>query len=137
MSGTAVSWLVLAAGAHLGFQLTVTLVVYPALADLSGDRWTAAHDAHSRRITAVVAVVYVGLLAAVAASLLLEPVSAATTMAAVGAVSSIGLTAVGAAPLHGRLGRGHDPGLLSRLLLVDRLRLVGAVVCAAGAVWAI
>ncbi|GAA4119142.1 hypothetical protein GCM10022415_18840 [Knoellia locipacati] len=130
-------WLVLAAGAHLGFQLTVTLVVYPALADVPPDRWTAAHEAHSRRITPVVGVVYVGLLAAVAAALLREPLTTGTVVAAVAAAVSMALTAAGAAPLHGRLGRGHDPRVLHRLLLVDRLRLVGALACAAGAVVAL
>ena len=136
MTGAA-DWLVLASGAHLGFQLTVTLVVYPALADVGPGRWARAHDAHSRRITPVVAVVYVGLLAAVAAALLAGPVSIGTLVAAAGAGWSMLLTAVGAAPLHGRLGRRHDEGLVRRLLGVDRLRLIGAVVGAAGAVAAL
>lgn len=136
MTGAA-GWLVLASGAHLGFQLTVTLVVYPALADVGPDRWARAHDAHSRRITPVVAVVYVGLLAAVAAALLDGPVGTGTLVAAAGAGLSMALTAFGAAPLHGRLGRGHDVGRVRRLLVVDRLRLVGAVVGAVGAVAAL
>lgn len=133
MTGAA-TWLVLASGAHLGFQLTVTLVVYPALADVGPDRWARAHDAHSRRITPVVAVVYAGLLAAVVAALLAGPVDTGTLVASAGAGCSMLLTAVGAAPLHGRLGRGHDEGVVRRLLAVDRLRLIGAVVGAAGAV---
>ncbi|CAN7191327.1 hypothetical protein [Knoellia sp. LjRoot47] len=137
MSSGAGSWLVLAAGAHLGFQLTVTLVAYPALADVPPDRWARAHDSHSRRITPVVAVVYVGLLVAVVAALLHEPVSNGTVVAAVGAAGSMVLTAAGAAPLHGRLGGGHDTVLVRRLLLVDRMRLVAAVVCAAGALAAL
>ncbi|MDT0214089.1 hypothetical protein Q9R29_09340 [Rothia sp. ARF10] len=136
MTGPA-AWLVLASGAHLGFQLTVSLVVYPALADVGPDRWARAHDAHSRRITPVVGVVYVGLLAAVAAVLLTDAADGGTLVAAAGAGWSMLLTAVGAAPVHGRLGRGHDEGLVRRLLVVDRLRLVGAVVGAVGAVAAL
>lgn len=136
MTGAA-TWLVLASGAHLGFQLTVTLVVYPALADVGPDRWARAHDAHSRRITPVVAVVYAGLLAAVVASLLAGPVDTGTLVASAAAGCSMLLTAGGAAPLHGRLGRGHDEGVVRRLLAVDRLRLIGAVVGAAGAVAAL
>ena len=32
-------WLLLVAGAHLGFQLTVDLVVYPALGEVAPERW--------------------------------------------------------------------------------------------------
>ncbi|MFW5472596.1 hypothetical protein ACOCJ5_04735 [Knoellia sp. CPCC 206450] len=136
MTGAA-AWLLLTSGAHLGFQLTVTLVVYPALADVGPDRWATVHDTHSRRITPVVGIVYLGLLAAVAASLLSGPGGVGTLVAAAGAGWSGALTAIGAAPLHGRLGRGHDPDLLRRLLVVDRLRLVGALVGAAGALAAL
>ena len=34
---------------HAGFQLTVTFVVYPGLADVQPDRWPVAHARHSRR----------------------------------------------------------------------------------------
>jgi hypothetical protein len=134
MSGGAAPWLVLAAGAHLGFQLTVTLVVYPALADVSPDRWSRAHDAHSRRITPAVVLVYAGLLVAVVASLWSEPADPAHVAAAAGAAACMTLTAVAAAPLHGRLARGHDALLVQRLLLVDRLRLLGALACVVAAV---
>jgi hypothetical protein len=33
------------------FQLTVTLVVYSALAEIQPDQWVAAHARHSQRIT--------------------------------------------------------------------------------------
>lgn len=137
MSGGVAPWLVLAAGAHLGFQLTVTLVVYPALADVSPDRWSRAHDAHSRRITPAVVLVYAGLLVAVLASLWSEPALPATVAAAAGAGACVTLTAAAAVPLHSRLGRGHDALLLRRLLLVDRLRLLGALACVVAAVVAL
>ena len=47
---------------HAGFQLKVTLVVYPALADVQPNLWAAAHARHSRRITPLVALVYGGAL---------------------------------------------------------------------------
>ena len=50
-------WLLLLAGMHLGFQLTVDLVVYPALGEVTDGEWTRAHERHSRRITPVVAAV--------------------------------------------------------------------------------
>src|SRR3712207_7268377 len=40
-----------ATAAHLGFQATVTAVVYPALARTPAPQWAAAHRAHSRAIT--------------------------------------------------------------------------------------
>lgn len=46
------------------------------------------------------------------------------------------LTATTAAPLHGRLTSGQHPALMRRLILVDRVRLVGAFVAEAGAVLA-
>lgn len=49
---------------HVGFQAVVTLVVYPALAEVLATTWTTAHDAHSRRIAAVVAPVYLAVAAA-------------------------------------------------------------------------
>ena len=137
MSGTAASWLVLAAGAHLGFQLTVTLVVYPALADLRPEHWGAAHDKHSRRITPVVVIVYGGLLLATGAALLSDDVGAGVVVAAFAVAVSLALTAFGAAPTHGRLGRGHDPALVRRLLRVDRARLAAAVACVLGALAAL
>ncbi|MFC7489986.1 MULTISPECIES: hypothetical protein [unclassified Knoellia] len=136
MSGGSAPWLVLAAGAHLGFQLTVTLVVYPALADVSPDQWSRAHDAHSRRITPAVVLVYAGLLVAVLASLWSEPAVPANLAAAAGAGVCMALTAAAAAPLHSRLGHGHDALLVRRLLLVDRLRLLGALGCVVAAVLA-
>ena len=52
--------LMLAASAlHLGFQAAVTVVTYPALAEVGPARWTAAHTAHSRRITWLVAPLHV------------------------------------------------------------------------------
>lgn len=131
------SWLLLAAAAHLGFQLTVTLVVYPALADLPPERWAPAHDSHSRRITPVVALVYAGLVLATGAALLSADVGAGVAIAAAAAAACVGLTAAVAAPTHARLGHGHDPALVRRLLLADRLRLVAATVCLVGALLAV
>ena len=42
-------------------------------------------------------------------------------------------TALVAAPTHGRLGRGRTDALVRRLLVADRVRLLGAIVCLAGA----
>lgn len=128
---TPVDALAAAAALHLGFQLVVTAVVYPALAEVPDDDWRRAHDAHSRRITLVVGLVY-GLLAAACLWVL---VSGSTHLAALisvaGAVISALATAFVAAPVHGELGRaGRNGHLMSRLRSADRVRLCGAVVCA-------
>ena len=124
--------LLAAAAVHLGFQLTVSLVVYPALADEPEDRWQRAHDAHSRRITPVVIVVY-GLLVGACAWAILAGPDRWTLIAVVAAAVAGLLTALGAAPAHGRLGRGWSRELLDRLLWIDRGRTAAAVVCAVAA----
>ena len=130
-------WLLLVAAAHLGFQATVDLVVYPALADLPASGWAEAHRRHARRITPVVAVIYPPLLLLVVWTLLAEPRSTGSWLAFTGALLSVVTTAAVAAPTHGRLG-GSDPQerpqLLRRLDQADRVRTVGAVICLAGAV---
>ena len=134
MVDTAAAALLGAAGLHAGFQLTVTTLVYPALARVDGSRWPEAHDRHSRAITPLVGVVYLLLLAAGAWALATLPLTTGLATAAVGAALSLGTTAAVAAPLHGRLGReGPEPALVRRLLVADRVRCGGAVLCLVGA----
>jgi hypothetical protein len=124
--------LLAAAALHLGFQLTVSGVVYPALADAPESAWKAIHDAHSRRITPVVVVVY-GLLVVACGWAVLAGPDAWTLVSVLAAAVAGLLTAFGAAPAHGRLGRGWSRELLHRLLLIDRGRTVAAAVCAGAA----
>jgi len=124
---------VAATALHAGFQLTVTLVVYPALADVPAARWRSAHDAHSRRITLVVGVVYVAALVACAGAALVVP-SPAGLVALVGTLAAVAVTAARAAPAHGRLGRGRDEALVRLLLRSDRWRCAAALLALAGGV---
>jgi hypothetical protein len=129
--------LAVAAGVHAGFQVTVTVVVYPALvaraAQLTPQEWAERHDAHSRRITPIVMAVYASLVATSVWALLDDP-GALTWVTVVVLASVAGITAVAAAT-HGRLGRdGAQPPLLSRLIAVDRLRCAVAVAAAVLAV---
>ncbi len=131
------SALLTASALHLGFQAAVTVVVYPALADLPVEAWPTAHAAHSRRIVWVVGPVY----AAVAAACLWVLLSGHSTvwlMAAVAGNALAGLTtALVAAPTHGRLDKeAPTPVLLRRLIRADQLRLVGALVAFAAALMA-
>lgn len=131
-------WLVAATGLHLGFQLTVSALVYPALADLPPDQWMRAHRRHSRRIVPIVVLTYALVLVTLGAAVRAGPVTVWLGVCVAGTALALGATAVGAAPLHGRLGAGHDPALVTRLLWVDRLRTVGALLAAAAAaVWAV
>src|SRR5690242_12010737 len=107
--------LLAATALHLGFQLTVSLLVYPALAEVPQDRWPERHAAHSRRITPLVVVVY-GLLAGACAWTLLTGPRGWAIVAVSAAAAAALLTAFGAAPAHGRLGRGWSPEVITRLL---------------------
>ncbi len=124
--------LLTATAVHLGFQVTVTAVVYPALARVPSGQWAVAHGAHSRAITPVVAVVY-GALALAGGWALLSGPDAWTVVALTATAVAMLTTALVAAPAHGRLGAGHDPERIGRLLRVDRLRAAAAVVALAAA----
>ena len=127
--------LLLVAAGHLGFQLTVSLVVYPALAEVGADSWRVAHERHARRIAPLVGAIYVPLVLVLAWTAATEPQATGTWLALVGGALSVVTTAVIAAPLHGRLGGAAErPELLRDLCRADRIRTVGAVVCVVGAV---
>ena len=125
---TATLLLVVATGVHAGFQLTVTVLVYPALARTGADDWTAVHAAHSRRITPLVAAVYGLLVVAGVATVVAGPDDTATWVALAASAVAPLATGTSAAPLHGRLAASPDPRLLARLLRVDRVRAVAALV---------
>ena len=130
-------WLLLVAAVHLGFQLTVSLVVYPALRDVGRDDWARAHAGHSRRITPLVGLLYLPLVIVVVWAAVAKP-GPATWAAAAGAAASVLTTALVAAPVHGRLGDpGPDerPELHRRLARADAVRTAGALVCVLGALW--
>ena len=121
---------------HAGFQAGVTALVYPALADVPAEQWERAHDRHSRRITPLVVGVYGAVLLACAGTLVLSERTVGVWLATVATAGAFTVTAGWAAPLHARLGRGRDPALVTRLLVVDRWRLGFAVVAALAAVLA-
>ena len=91
-------WLLLVAGAHLGFQLTVDLVVYPALGEVADDRWTVAHERHSRRIVPVVAAVYPPLVLVLGWTVVERPGEVGTWVAVAGGLLAVVTTAAVAAP---------------------------------------
>jgi hypothetical protein len=105
-------------------------LVYPAL--FRAQDWESAHDAHRRAITPVVAVLYAALLGTVVWALL-DGVSPPTAVAVAGVALSLGVTALFAAPLHGRLADHRDPALVRRLRVADLVRTSGAFVGVVGA----
>lgn len=138
-SETALLALVVASALHLGFQLTVTMVVYPALARVSDADWHSAHARHGRAITPLVALTYGALLLSGAWALVAASGAARwwVVVSVAGAVGAVLVTAFLAAPTHGRLGAGREERLVARLLQVDRWRAIGALVSFAGAVVAL
>ena len=125
----AVVALLVVAATHAGFQLTVTVLVYPALAATPPDDWARAHDRHSRRIAPLVFLVYGGFVVTGVWAVASEPLSTPLAATLVQAAATVLLTGALAAPLHGRLGvEASRPELLRRLLRVDRARAVLAVV---------
>lgn len=129
----AIAWLV-ATGLHAGFQLTVTLVVYPAFRRVPAAAWTDFHAGHSRGIAPLVGVLYGGLLVTGGGALVTGPLDVALVVAVAGVGLALATTALVAAPTHGRLGAGPDPALLRRLLTADAVRTLGALVGLVGAV---
>lgn len=138
MAPTADVTLALAATLHLGFQATVTMLVYPALVRVGSqqpDDWRIAHDRHSRAIVPLVAIVYVGLLAAGVRTLATGPGPLAL-LAIAGCWGAVLVTGAVAAPTHERLS-ASDVTLLRRLVVADRWRCALAVLGALAALAAL
>lgn len=133
----ALTALALATAAHAGFQVTVTVLVYPRLAATPAAEWERVHRAHSRGIAPLVVLLYGALVMTGSWAAYDGRGGIALWIALAAAGGAMLLTAVRAAPLHGRLGSGPDPALLAALLRTDRWRAVLAVVAVASATTAV
>lgn len=129
------SLVAMAAALHAGFQLTVTAVVYPFIARLSPTDFARLHPPYTRAVTPLVTLAYGCLGLACATAVALDPANPGTWTTGAAAAATVLVTATRAAPLHGRLAHGHDPGMVRALLRADLLRaalasltLVSAVV---------
>lgn len=120
-----------ASAAHAGFQLTVTVLVYPVLVTVPAEQWEQRHARHSRGIVPLVVLTY-GALVLASVPFVIHHHGPAAWVGLVGAWGAMLVTAVVAAPTHGRLTT-TDPLLLRRLVVADRARAVLAVVGLAGA----
>jgi hypothetical protein len=126
--------LVAATALHAGFQLTVTALAYPALTRVARPDFALAHARHSRAIVPLVALVYGAVLVAVVGSLFGSPASLLVWSVAAASGAALLVTALRAAPLHGRLGRrGPEPDLVRALIRADRLRTLFALLAVAAA----
>lgn len=126
---TAAVLLAVVAAWHAAFQLTVTVVVYPALLGRAAPEFARAHEQHSRRVLVLVVPTYAGILAAVGWTVVEGPTGPATVVAAGAQVLVLGLTAFGAAPAHTALGReGPTAATVQRLRRVDAARTSVALV---------
>lgn len=114
-----------ASALHAGFQLTVTVLVYPVLATRSATEWALVHARHSRSIVPIVVIVYAALAVSGAALVVAGP-GTLGWLALAGAGAALALTAGAAAPLHARL-TDRDDRLVASLLTVDRVRCACAV----------
>jgi len=126
--------LVVATAVHLGFQLVVTFLVYPAFAEVPAEDWRRYHDAHSRRITWIVGPVYGLLVLASVWVLTAGPRNAGTVTAAAACALAVLTTAAVAAPAHGRLGPGRGERDLRLLTVADQGRTAAALVAVVAAV---
>ena len=118
--------LVAASALHAGFQLVMTVLVYPAFRTVPVELWAAHHGRHTRRVTWLVVPVY-GLLALAGQATLRSGADAWQLVALGLLVGCVVVTATVAGPAHSRLAASRDPAALARLLVADRLRCVAAV----------
>jgi uncharacterized membrane protein SpoIIM required for sporulation len=133
---SAEQFLLIATGVHLGFQVVVTIVVYPALLNLAPDDWERGHAAHTRRMIMVVIPVYAAVVITLGwalATVCCSPALIVTT----GAVLIVGVTtALVAAPIHHLLSvDGPTQKLIRDLRRADTFRLIGAAVACGAALF--
>ncbi len=130
------SWqilLLVATALHVGFQVTLSVVVYPALVQIPPASWRTAHGNYWLRVVPLIALVYV-LAALACAGVLFTGATASAWVASVATTTTIGLTVLAAIPLHRRLELAPDVALLRRLTILDRVRTAVALVALVGAV---
>jgi hypothetical protein len=118
--------LVAASALHAGFQLVVTVLVYPAFRTVPVELWAAQHGRHTRRVIWLAVPVY-GLLALAGLVTLRAGADAWQLVALALLAGCVVVTATVAGPAHNRLAAGRDPAVLARLLVADRLRCAAAV----------
>lgn len=108
-----------------GLSWTVSAVVYPAFRRVPAEAWAAYHEQHSSGMARLILVPWAAEAAAAIGLVLLRPpgVPRGIALAHAGCVgSTAALTALGAVPLHQRLGAGPKPTAVAALLRVHAWR---------------
>ena len=126
--------------AYAGFQWTVRALVYPQFALVPPAAFPSYERRHQQRVTRVVGPLFAGqgvttswlLVARPDGTPLLPVLLGAACLAVV-----LGATALGAVPLHRRLGTAWDDAAHRRLLRVDTVRTVAATIGTAAALAAL
>lgn len=137
MSALLVVHLALVAG-YAGFQWTVQLLVYRQFDLVPAAAFVNYERAHQRRVSFVVGPLFAGLTLTTAGVFVFHPAGTpwwAASLAALSLAVILGVTAVLAVPLHGKLATGFDPSIYRSLLRVDLVRAVVASVDLALAGW--
>lgn len=112
---------------YAGFQWTVRIVVYPALADVPAPAFVAYLTAYQRRVTYLVGPLFAALLltTALLATQGSIPIGARGLALALLAVI-LATTAFLAVPAHRTLSKGWDVGAHRYLLRADAVRVAAA-----------
>ena len=122
--------------AYAGFQWTVRGLVYPQFAQVPPAAFPAYERAHQRRVGRVVGPLFAGQGVTTSWLLVARPDGTPLLPVLLGAAclaSVLGATALGAVPLHRRLGTAWDDAAYRRLLRVDTVRAVAATAGVAAA----
>lgn len=115
-----------ATGFMAGLSWTVHVVHYPLFARVGDGDYGGYQRAHMTRISWLLAVPWGTEVVSALALALFAPDGAAQVLAWIGAIAVVllvAVTALLAAPAHGRLVAGFDPMLHRRLLAVDGVRV--------------
>lgn len=119
-----------AACAYAGFQVTITVLVYPQLAAVGRavPGVFAGHEArHSTRTAVVVGPLFAALVVATGWLVVADPSAPLVWTAAACTAVVLAITALAAVPQHNRLRRGFDPVVMAQLQRVDAVRMVAAL----------
>ncbi len=119
VSHAAVTWFL------CGLIWTIQVVHYPAFADVSREGFSAFHQAHLQRITALVALPMLLELATAGLLVLFAPVPRWSALVGLALLVIIwAATAFVQVPLHDALARGPEGATISRLVETNWVRTV-------------
>jgi hypothetical protein len=124
-----------ATSAYAGFQVTIRWVAYPQLAHVPGPPFAPYLAGYQRRVTRVVGPLFAALVLTTGLVVLDGGLPLTGRIAAAALLATVlAATAFGAVPQHSRLARGWDDAAHRRLLAVDTVRVVAALLAVGVAV---